>query len=476
MSVSFATAHARLLAREVTCESLVRDALLAIAGRADLNAFLSIADDALAQAASVDARVDAGEAPACAGMIVAVKDNISVKGAKLTCGSNILANFTAVYDATVVERLRAAGAVVIGKTNLDEFAMGSSNENSAFGPVQNPRKAGYAPGGSSGGSAAAVAAGLAHAALGSETGGSVRQPAALCGVVGVKPTYGRVSRWGLVAFASSFDQVGPVATNVHDAALLTQVLAGRDERDATSAPNPVDDYVAHLGRDIAGLRIGVPKEYFGEGVQPAVKKAMDACAALLRERGATIVDISLPHTEYCIATYYVLTTAEASSNLARFDGVRYGFRAAQPDDLSDLYVRSRSEGFGPEVQRRIMLGTYVLSAGYYDAYYTKAQKVRRLIQQDFTDAFTSVDAILTPTTPTTAFKLGEKVSDPLAMYLNDIFTVSANIAGGPAISVPVGVDADGLPIGAQVMTGAFDEKTMFQIGAVLETLRETTFA
>lgn len=471
MPAPYSTVRSQILSGETSCEKNVRDALLSIAGAGSLNAFLSVCDDAMDRAREVDAAIAAGTAGDCAGMIVAVKDNISVAGSRLTCGSKILENFQAVYDATVIEKLRAAGAIVIGKTNMDEFAMGSSNENSAFGPVQNPAAPGCAPGGSSGGSVAAVAAGLVHAALGSETGGSVRQPASLCGVVGVKPTYGRVSRWGLTAFASSFDQIGSVAPTVRDAAVLMQAIAGRDPHDATSSDHEIDNYSAGIDHDVRGLRIGMPREYFGEGVQPDVRRAMDTAVERLRDLGAVVKDISLPHTDYCIATYYVLTTAEASSNLARFDGVRYGSRAAQPVDLADLYVRTRSTGFGAEVKRRIMLGTYVLSAGYYDAYYTKAQRVRRLIQNDFSTAFESVDAILTPTTPTTAFKLGEKIDDPLAMYLNDIFTVSANIAGVPAISVPVGRDAKGLPIGAQIMTNAFDEATMFRIAAKIESIR-----
>lgn len=468
MAGSYADARARLIAGETTCAALVAEAQTSIAAHASLNAFLSLCDDAADQARVVDARVQSGDVPPCAGMIVAVKDNISVARQRLTCASKILENFQAVYDATVIERLRDAGAIIVGKTNMDEFAMGSSNENSAFGAVRNPRNEACVPGGSSGGSVAAVAAGIVHAALGSETGGSVRQPAAMCGVVGVKPTYGRVSRWGLVAFASSLDQIGPVASTVDDAALVLGVIAGRDERDATSSAQPVEGYARGVNADVKGLRIGLPREYVGDAVQSDIRRAIANAAETLRAKGAVVTDISLPHTDYCVATYYVLTTAEASSNLARFDGVRYGFRAAQPEDVRDMYVRSRSEGFGAEVQRRIMLGTFVLSAGFYDAYYTKAQRMRRLIQDDFTIAFNSVDAILTPTTPTTAFRLGDKVNDPLAMYLNDIFTASANLAGVPAISVPVGNDTHGMPIGAQIITNTFDEATMFKVAAALE--------
>ncbi|HET7152308.1 MAG TPA: Asp-tRNA(Asn)/Glu-tRNA(Gln) amidotransferase subunit GatA [Candidatus Kapabacteria bacterium] len=466
---SYAAARASLLAGKTSCVQLVREANQNITEGKHLNAFLSVfSEEALERAAAVDAKIKAGSAGQCAGMVLAVKDNINVKNHSLTCASKILGNFSAVYNATVIDKLNAVDAIVIGKTNMDEFAMGSSNENSAFGPVLNPLDTKRAPGGSSGGSAVAVAAGMAHAALGSETGGSVRQPAALCGVVGVKPTYGRVSRWGLVAFASSFDQIGPVAANVDDAALLLETISGQDANDSTSASVEVPAYREHTKRDIKGLRIGIPKEYLGEGVSEGVRSAMQKMTDALKAEGAVIEQVSLPHTEYCIATYYILTTAEASSNLARFDGVRYGYRAKDVEGLTDMYTRSRAEGFGAEVKRRIMLGTYVLSAGYYDAYYKKAQKVRRLIKEDFDNAYKTVDAIFTPTTPTTAFTLGEKTANPLEMYLNDIFTSSANIAGVPAISVPIGNDAGGLPVGGQIMTKDFDEATMFRIAAAIE--------
>jgi aspartyl-tRNA(Asn)/glutamyl-tRNA(Gln) amidotransferase subunit A len=466
---SYAAARARLLAGETTSVQLVREANQTITEGKQLNAFLSVfPEEALERAAAVDAKIKAGSAGQCAGMVLAVKDNINVKNHPLTCASKILGNFSAVYNATIIDRLVAADAIVIGKTNMDEFAMGSSNENSAFGPVLNPLDTKRAPGGSSGGSVVAVAAGMAHAALGSETGGSVRQPAALCGVVGVKPTYGRVSRWGLVAFASSFDQIGPIAATVEDSALLLETIAGHDANDSTSTSTEVPAYRDHTKRDIKGLRIGIPKEYMGDGVSESVRVAMEKTIDTLKAEGAIIEQVSLPHTEYCIATYYILTTAEASSNLARFDGVRYGYRAKDVEGLTDMYTRSRTEGFGAEVKRRIMLGTYVLSAGYYDAYYKKAQKVRRLIKEDFDNVFKSADAIFTPTTPTTAFTLGEKTANPLEMYLNDIFTSSANIAGLPAISVPIGKDAGGLPVGGQIMTKDFDEATMFRIAAAIE--------
>ncbi len=387
--MKFHEERGRLLAGEVTCESIVEEHLGRIRAGADLNAFLDVYDaDALARARGVDGRVAAGTAGPLAGMVVAVKDVICVKGRRVTCGSRMLEHFEAPYDATVIERLRAADAVVIGKTNMDEFAMGSSNENSAFGPVKNPRDPERVPGGSSGGSAAAVAAGLAMSALGSDTGGSIRQPAALCGVVGLKPTYGRVSRYGLVAFASSFDQIGPFADTVGEVAGVLSAIAGHDPKDSTSSELPVPDYAAALTGSVAGLRVGIPKEYFPDGLDAEVRDAIMNKVGVLRNAGASVKEVSLPHTEYTIATYYILTTAEASSNLARYDGARYGRRAAEAKDLQDLYVRSRSEGFGDEVKRRIMLGTYVLSSGYYDAYYRKGQKVRRLIRDDFDRAFT----------------------------------------------------------------------------------------
>jgi aspartyl-tRNA(Asn)/glutamyl-tRNA(Gln) amidotransferase subunit A len=397
------------------------------------------------------------------GMTVAVKDVLALKDAHLTCGSKFLENFTSLYTATSVQRLIDAGASIVGKTNMDEFAMGSSNENSAYGIVANPWDISRVPGGSSGGSAVAAAIGACDIALGTDTGGSIRQPAAFTGTVGFKPTYGRISRYGLTAFASSFDTVGTFSRTLESAAKALEAMAGRDELDATSANVPVEEYSAALGKDVKGLTIGIPKEYFGEGIEPDVREAVENARKKLEQAGCKITNISLPHTKYCVAVYYILTTAEASSNLARFDGIRYGVRAKEAESLLDTYVKSRSHGFGKEVKRRIMLGTYVLSSGYYDAYYTRAQKVRRLVRKDFDDAFKVCDAILTPTTPTTAFKLGEKTSDPLAMYLNDIFTVSANISGNPAASIPVGLDSKGLPIGAQLITDSFKESTLFSL-------------
>jgi aspartyl-tRNA(Asn)/glutamyl-tRNA(Gln) amidotransferase subunit A len=430
-----------------------------------LNAFLQIdragatrraeeLDDDDAAGGAVNDNAEANHGPAgktVRAVPVAVKDNICVRGMQATCGSRILAGYHPPYDATVIERLTAAGAVIIGKTNCDEFAMGSSNENSAYGPVRNPWDTERVPGGSSGGSAAAVAARIVPAALGSETGGSVRQPAALCGIVGVKPTYGRVSRYGLVAFGSSLDQVSVFGLTVKDAALVLQTIAGRDERDATTADVPVPDYASELTGDLKGARIGVPRALLGEGVDADVRARVEEAIEAYRALGAEVVDIELPHAKYSIAVYYIIATAEASSNLARYDGVRYGYRTEDPFDLQQMYRRTREEGFGVEVKRRIMLGTYVLSSGYYDAYYLKAQRVRTLIRRDFLEAFDRCDAVLTPTTPTPAFRLGEKTDDPLSMYLSDIYTCMANLAGVPGVSVPCGLSASGLPIGFQLM-------------------------
>ncbi len=411
---------------------------------------------------------EAGKYPASSGkldgMTVAIKDVLALKDAHLTCGSKFLENFTSLYSATCVERLQKAGAVFIGKTNMDEFAMGSSNENSAYGAVLNPWDITKVPGGSSGGSAVSVACGAVRLALGTDTGGSIRQPAAFCGTVGLKPTYGRISRYGLTAFASSFDTVGSFSQTLEDAASALEVMAGHDDHDMTSVNIPVEEYSLGSQKDVRGLRIGIPKEYFGEGIEPDIREAIEATKKKLEKTGCLLIPVSLPHTKYAVAVYYILTTAEASSNLARFDGIRYGKRAKESATLLETYVRSRSEGFGPEVKRRIMLGTYVLSSGYYDAYYIRAQKVRRLIKEDFINVFKECDALLTPTTPTTAFKIGDKINDPLAMYLNDIFTVSANISGNPAISIPVGLDRNGLPIGAQIITKDFDEMNLFAIG------------
>jgi aspartyl-tRNA(Asn)/glutamyl-tRNA(Gln) amidotransferase subunit A len=457
---------------QTTCEKITGEYLRRIEQGNDLNAFLSVlADQALEQAREVDRKLERGAAGSLAGMVVAVKDVLSLRDATVTCGSKILERFVALYDATAVSRLRDQDAILIGKTNMDEFAMGSSSENSAYGPVLNPVDKSRVPGGSSSGSCAAVAAGLAHTALGTDTGGSIRQPAAFCGIVGLKPTYGRVSRYGLVALSSSFDQIGPFANSTADAALVLKAIAGHDERDSTSSPAPVPDYPAHLKKDVKGLRIGVPEEFLGEGLEGDVRNAFESAVDFLRSSGAMIRNIHLPHAKYHISTYYVLMTAEASSNLARFDGARYGYRDPEAKSLDESYVMSRSRGFGAEVKRRIMLGTYVLSAGYYDAYYLKAQKVRRLIQNDFLQAFESVDCILMPTTPTTAFRFGEKSGDPLQMYLSDVFTVSANLAGVPAISVPFGKDGKGLPIGVQVVGRHFDERTILNVGDFLEGAR-----
>ncbi|HTZ96967.1 MAG TPA: Asp-tRNA(Asn)/Glu-tRNA(Gln) amidotransferase subunit GatA [Terriglobales bacterium] len=435
-----------------------------------IGAYLALSRErALAKAAEIDTRVKRGEPlPALGGVPVAIKDAMVMRGVRTTAGSRILGNYIPPYDCTAVARMEAAGAVVLGKTNCDEFAMGSSNENSAWRPVHNPRDLSRVPGGSSGGSAAAVAAEMAVAALGSDTGGSIRQPASFCGVVGLMPTYGRVSRYGLIAFASSLDHIGPLTKTVKDAAIVLQVIAGRDPMDSTSADVPVPDYVAELQKPVKGLRIGVAEEYFGEGLDVEVRSAVEAAIQRLAALGCEIVPVSLPHTKYAIPTYYIVATAEASSNLARYDGVRYGFRARGAHNLSEMYRRSRDHGFGAEVKRRIMLGTYVLSAGYYDAYYLKAQKVRTLLTQDFEQAFKKVDAIVTPTSPTAAFKLGEKVDDPLAMYLADIYTVTADLAGIPGISIPCGEPKDKLPIGLQILGKHFDEATILRVANAYE--------
>lgn len=466
---SYSERQASLLRGDVTCEQAVAVYLGTARHKNSLNAFLKLFDEqALSRARAVDAKITAGTAGPLAGMVVAVKDNICIRDVQVTCASRILEGFTSLYDATVVERLRDADAILLGKTNLDEFAMGSSTENSAFGPVRNPVDPSRVPGGSSGGSAVSVAAEMADTSLGSDTGGSIRQPAAFCGVVGLKPTYGRVSRHGLVALSSSFDQIGPFARSVSDAAAVLQVIAGHDVRDSTSADVPVPDYRAAMTGDVRGLKVGVPAEARGDGLQMEIREAIHQAVATLKKGGALVREITLPHSDYVISTYYILMTAEASSNLARYDGTRYGYRSPEARNLADVYVKSRSAGFGAETKRRIMLGTYVLSAGYYDAYYRKAQKVRRLIQKDFLDAFEDVDCILMPTAPTTAFRFGEKVDDPLQMYLSDVFTVSANLAGIPAISVPQGRDLQGLPIGVQVLGRHFDESTILRVADYLE--------
>ncbi|MDZ4699908.1 MAG: amidase family protein [Rhodothermales bacterium] len=499
-------ARAAIVRKETSALELVSSFLSKIErDNTRYNAFLSV-DEAGARvaAAAVDRAVAAGDAPPLAGLVLGVKDVICIQNGPVTCGSRILEGFTSLFDATVIRRLKDAGAVVVGKTNCDQFAMGSSNESSYFGPVRNPLNRDLVPGGSSGGSAAAVAAGFCSAALGSDTGGSIRQPAAFCGVVGLKPTYGRVSRYGLVAYASSFDTIGPLTTSVHDAALILNVIAGQDPSDATSAPVPVPDYTANLDAGVRGLRIGLPSEYFAEGLEEGIRAVIMDQVARLERAGASIVPVKLPTTAYGIATYYILTMAEASSNLARFDGVRYGYRADMRDIrrradqerkaldaaiagaeragdpaevaalrsrrdeqrslLQELYTRTRSEGFGEEVKRRIMLGTYVLSSGYYDAYYAKAQQVRTLIRRDFDAAFEQVDALLTPATPTLPFPLGSKTDDPLAMYLQDVYTVTANLAGIPGLVVPLAGHPSGLPVGLQLLGRHFEESTLLRVG------------
>ena len=435
-----------------------------------LKVFLCLTTEAaLEQARRVDESIAHGEDPGpLAGVPIAVKDNLCVTGTRTTCASKILENFTANYDATVIGKLRAAGAVFIGKTNLDEFAMGSSTENSAYFTTRNPWDTARVPGGSSGGSAAAVAARLAPVSLGSDTGGSIRQPAALCGVVGLKPTYGRVSRFGLVAFASSLDQIGPFSTDVADTALLLQAMSGHDPKDSTSAPVPVPDFSKALTRGVKGLRVGLPKEYFIDGMDPVVEKAVRDAVKTLEGLGAKVVEISLPHTDAGLSVYYILAPSEASANLARFDGVRYGHRSSKAENLLQQYEFSRDEGFGPEVKRRIMLGTYALSSGYYDAFYLRAQKVRTLIKRDFDKAFESVDVIATPTTPTAAFKAGEKSNDPLQMYLSDVFTISCNLAGVPGLSLPCGFTRENLPVGLQLLGKPFDEETLLAAAAAYE--------
>src|SRR6266536_16104 len=460
-----------IIRRETSARAVVESALQAAEKlNRTLNAFLEIdRQAALKRAEAIDTEVasqrTAGERtlPPLAGIPIAIKDNICVRGLQTSCGSRILGSYKPPYNATAIERLIAAGTVIIGKTNCDEFAMGSSNENSAFGPVKNPWNTSRVPGGSSGGSAAAVAAGIVPVALGSDTGGSVRQPASLCGVIGVKPTYGRVSRYGLVAFGSSLDQIGVFARETSDAAVVLQVIAGRDRHDATTADVAVPDYSAQLKGNASGLRLGVSRELLGEGLDDEVRDAVEKAIEAYRELGAEIVDIDLPHAKYAIAVYYIIATAEASSNLARYDGVRYGFRAEDAPALREMYRKTRDEGFGAEVKRRIMLGTYVLSAGYYDAYYLKAQQVRALIKQDFARAFEKCDAIVTPTSPTPAFAFGEKVDDPLAMYLNDVFTVTANLAGVPGISVPCGLSSNALPIGLQLLGPHWSEALLFRL-------------
>ncbi len=438
----------------------------------EIHAYVTVTGDvAKAQAEAASEKIKDGDRRALTGIPLAIKDNMCTEGVRTTCSSKILENFVPQYESTATQRLMDDGYVLLGKTNLDEFAMGSSTEHSAFGLTRNPWNTDRIPGGSSGGSAAAVAADECIAALGSDTGGSIRQPASLCGVVGLKPSYGRVSRYGLVAFASSFDQIGPITKNVKDSAILLNAISGHDRRDSTSADVAVPDFTAALGQDIKDMKIGIPKEFSIDGIDKEVDESVKATIKQLESLGAVPVEVSLPHTGYAVATYYILATSEASSNLARYDGVRYGLRV-DGDDLIDTYMKTREEGFGSEVKRRIILGTYSLSSGYYDAYYKKAQQVRTLIKQDFEKAFETVDAIVTPTTPTTAFKAGEKMEDPLQMYLSDIFTISANLSGGPGISVPCGLDSKGLPIGLQIMGKHFDEANILKIAYAYEQATE----
>lgn len=460
-----------LAMREVSATELVRSVLDRIT-RLDgqVAAYATLTEErALEQAEAVDRLLAAGDPlPPLAGIPLAIKDVICTKGVRTTCASKILEPYEPPYDATVIRRLKAQEAVLLGKTNMDEFAMGSSTENSAFFRTRNPWALDYVPGGSSGGSAAAVAADLCAAALGSDTGGSIRQPASFCGIAGLKPTYGRVSRYGLVAFASSLDQIGPFAKDIRDCAMLLHAIAGHDPCDSTSADLPVPDYCSTLTGDVRGVRIGIPDDYFIEGMDPEVEAAVWTAIRTLKELGSTQEKVSLPHTPYAIATYYIVATAEASSNLGRYDGVRYGYRTTRPADLLEMYQRSRREGFGPEVKRRIMLGTYALSAGYYDAYYLKAQKVRTLIRRDFEQAFEQCEVIATPTSPTPPFKFGEKTEDPLQMYLSDIFTISVNLAGLPGISIPCGFTKAGLPIGLQLIGKPFDEATILKVAHAYE--------
>jgi aspartyl-tRNA(Asn)/glutamyl-tRNA(Gln) amidotransferase subunit A len=468
-SLSLSELAPLLARREVSPVEVVEQFLNRI-NRLDgqIHAFLTVdAEGALAQARDAEAKLGRGEAGALTGVPLALKDVLVTRGLRTTCASRILENFVPPFDATVCARLRQAGAVFLGKLNMDEFAMGSSTENSGFGPTRNPWNRDYIPGGSSGGSAAATAADLCTASLGSDTGGSIRQPACHCGVVGLKPTYGRVSRYGLVAYASSLDQIGPLTKEVRDAALLLQVIAGPDPKDSTSVPAAAPDYLGGLGREIKGLKIGVPREYFGEGLDPEVESAVQTALKTMEGLGAELVQVNLPHTEYAVAVYYVVAVAEASSNLARYDGVKYGFRG-EGKNLLEMYGATRTEGFGAEVRRRIMLGTYALSAGYYDAYYRKASQVRALIRGDFDAAYKKCDLLATPVSPTPAFRLGEKIDDPLTMYLSDIFTISANLAGVPGISVPCGFSTGGLPIGLQLMGPPFGEAGLLQAAYAFE--------
>ncbi|PYP88977.1 MAG: Asp-tRNA(Asn)/Glu-tRNA(Gln) amidotransferase GatCAB subunit A [Blastocatellia bacterium AA13] len=459
-----------LAAGRLKASDVCRTALERMQQLADLNAVLTVmSDSALARADELDLAAQRGDSlPPLAGTMLAVKDVIVIEGTRATGGSRILYNYIPPYTATAVKKLEAAGAIVVGKTNCDEFAMGSSTENSAYGTVKNPWDTARVPGGSSGGSAVVVSAGMTTASLGSDTGGSIRQPAGFCGVVGLKPTYGRVSRYGLMSYGSSLDHIGPFANRVEDAAEILKAIAGHDPCDSTSSRVPVPDYVALLQEELRGLKVGVPREYFGEGLDPEVKTRVEAAINKFEELGAGIIDISLPHTEYAVPVYYLIATAEASSNLARYDGVRYGFRAETGSSLREMYCRTRDEGFGAEVKRRIMLGTYALSAGYYDQYYGKAQKVRSLIDKDFREAFSLCDIIATPVAPTTAFEIGELIDDPLKMYLQDIYTVTVNLAGVPAIVLPCGASTAGLPIGIQLIGPHFEEARLLTAAHNLE--------
>ncbi len=469
-SLTIQQLHPLMLRGEISPVELTQGFLDRISQFDDtLHCYLTVeAQQALAQAQEAARRLASGRATPLTGIPLAIKDLIVTQGLRTTCASRSLENYVPPYDATVMHRLREAGAVILGKVNMDEFAMGSSTENSAFGATRNPWRLDCIPGGSSGGSAAAVAADLCLASLGSDTGGSIRQPASHCGVVGLKPTYGRVSRFGLVAFASSLDQIGPITKDVADCALLLQFLAGYDPKDSTSAPVPTPDYSQALNQDIKGLKIGVPQEYFIAGMEEEVEQAVRAALETFKGLGAELVEVSLPHTQYAVAVYYLIATAEASSNLARYDGVKYGFRAAEANDLMDMYCATRAQGLGAEVRRRIMLGTYALSAGYYDAYYKKASQVRTLIRRDFDEVFQTCQIVATPVAPTTAFRLGEKMDDPLTMYLSDIFTISANLAGIPGISVPCGLNSGGLPIGLQLLARHFDESTLLKAAHAFE--------
>jgi aspartyl-tRNA(Asn)/glutamyl-tRNA(Gln) amidotransferase subunit A len=464
----------KLNAQETTAVEVVNSVFERMdAVEKDVRAYITVMrDSAMADARQADEALKEGKGGALAGIPIALKDILCTKGTLTTCGSRMLSNFVPPYDATVVRKLREAGAVFTGKTNMDEFAMGSSTETSFYGTTRNPWDLERIPGGSSGGSAAAVAADECIAAIGSDTGGSIRQPAALCGVVGMKPTYGRISRFGLIAFASSLDQIGPFTKDVEDCAIMMNVLSGYDPRDSTSAPEETPDFRQFLGKGVEGLTIGIPKEYFVGGLEPEVEKAVRQAIETVESAGARCVDVSLPHTEYCLAVYYIVAPAEASSNLARYDGVKYGYRFPEARDLLDMYKKTRSLGFGDEVKRRIMLGTYALSSGYYDAYYKKASQVRTLIKRDFDEAFRRCDALLTPTTPTPAFRIGEKTDDPLQMYLSDLFTISANLAGIPGISVPCGYSSSGLPVGLQFLAAHFQEGRLIQIASEYEKHRQ----